>query len=324
MIINAQSISVAKRYNLEEETKMSLAKYLNSLQPDAGTECPLCGSSDGAATVIGRFDERTYWRCSRCKIIYMRRLNAPPIEYNKDYFFDSYKKQYGKTYIEDFPNLIAMAKSRLRYIKKYVPVASTAALALLDVGCAYGAFLTAAKDDGFSCLGVESAEDAVDYVNNTLHIDACKGTFPNCVSAKREEFDVLTMWYVIEHFDDCAAAISKASELLKPGGVFAFSTPSAGGVSAIFRKKNFLKNSPADHWTIWNPRHIKKQLRKWFDVKKVVVTGHHPERLPVIGKYLKVLGCNNSTYKLFAAISRIFKLGDTFEVYAIKRYNAIS
>jgi hypothetical protein len=77
-----------------------------------------------------------------------------------------------------------------------------------------------------------------------------------------------------------------------------------------------LENSPADHWTIWNPRHIKKQL-SGFKVKKVVVTGHHPERLPIVGKFLN--DKNKTLYKAFAAMSRLFKLGDTFEVYAIKK-----
>jgi hypothetical protein len=47
----------------------------------------------------------------------MDRTCTPSFEYGKEYFFEMYQKQYGKTYIEDFPNLIAMSKRRLSVIK---------------------------------------------------------------------------------------------------------------------------------------------------------------------------------------------------------------
>jgi len=56
-----------------------------------------------------------------------------------------------------------------------------------------------------------------------------------------ETFDALTMWFVIEHFEDLHAVLLKVSESVKKGGVFAFSTPSASGLSARFAKKSFLK-----------------------------------------------------------------------------------
>ena len=40
------------------------------------------------------------------------------------------------------------------------------------------------------------------------------------------------MWYVIEHFQDLKSVLTKVNELLKKDGIFAFSTPSAEGVSA--------------------------------------------------------------------------------------------
>jgi hypothetical protein len=53
-----------------------------------------------------------------------------------------------------------------------------------------------------------------------------------------------------------------------------------------------------------------------FKVKKIVVTGHHPERFPVVGKFVE--GKKNLLYGILLVISKIFRLGDTFEVYAKK------
>jgi hypothetical protein len=51
-----------------------------------------------------------------------------------------------------------------------------------------------------------------------------------------------------------------------------------------------------------------------FKVKKILVTGHHPQRFPVLGKFAK--NKKSPVYWILLAISKIFGLGDSFEVYA--------
>jgi hypothetical protein len=51
-----------------------------------------------------------------------------------------------------------------------------------------------------------------------------------------------------------------------------------------------------------------------FKVKKIVISGHHPERFPLFGKSAK--SKKSPLYWALLAISKIFGLGDTFEVYA--------
>jgi hypothetical protein len=80
----------------------------------------------------------------------------------------------------------------------------------------------------------------------------------------------------------------------------------------------FLKNSPPDHFTVWSPRTCKKILEQYgFRIYKIVVTGHHPERFPFWGRFLRP-GKKGPLYRLLFLISRIFRLGDTFEVYSCK------
>ncbi|MCL1931675.1 MAG: hypothetical protein FWF55_07655, partial [Treponema sp.] len=101
-------------------------------------------------------------------------------------------------------------------------------------------------------------------------------------------------------------------------GVLAFATPSFTGISGRASLKKFLERSPADHWTIWSPAVAKKVLKTaGFTVKKVVNSGHHPERFPLLGKYAR--SGKSPLYGLLLAISKIFSLGDTFEVYAVRR-----
>jgi 2-polyprenyl-3-methyl-5-hydroxy-6-metoxy-1,4-benzoquinol methylase len=259
----------------------------------------------------------------------MMRLNPTPITYREDYFFADYKKQYGKTYLEDFPHLVEMARSRLwqinnllqinklLHIKKLLQKKNLEKpLRVLDIGCAYGPFLQAAKNEGFDVCGIDPAKEAVNYVTETLKISAVQGFFPNIdlpQNILQDGFDVISLWYVIEHFEDAQSALQKISAWLKPGGVLAFSTPSGTGISARRSRKDFLEKSPADHWTIWNPQKMQNALKPHhFKIKKIVVTGHHPERFPFVNKQKGFL------YTVVHFVSRCFGLGDTFEAYVTK------
>jgi 2-polyprenyl-3-methyl-5-hydroxy-6-metoxy-1,4-benzoquinol methylase/spore coat polysaccharide biosynthesis predicted glycosyltransferase SpsG len=310
----------------------TLADLINSFSVQVNRFCPVCGKETNSRS-IARFPERTYRRCSKCGAIYMDRTCPPPIEYEREYFFEAYKKQYGKTYLEDFPNLVAMAKRRLKIISQIFSHKDTkeekntkkrkaqrkeervGSPLLLDIGCAYGPFLVAAKEEGFSPVGIDPAEDAVRYVQETLGISAVQGFFPNCQLPHSPPYDVITLWYVIEHFTDCITVLAEIKKLLKPGGILAFSTPSYSGISGRKSLRRFLENSPADHFTIWSPEMCKKALAlAGFRVKKIVISGHHPERFPVLGKFAK--SKEGPLYGLLLGISKILRLGDTFEVYA--------
>jgi SAM-dependent methyltransferase len=309
--------ALAVRHNVSAKPKQSLAALLNSFSPDPRRNCPVCGAllKD---SIVARYPQKSYRRCPACAVISMDRVNPPPIEYGREYFFDLYREQYGKTYIEDFPKLINMGKRRLAVIRKLLPAADKPE-GLLDIGCAYGPFLAAAKETGFSPFGIDPAKDAVRYVTQTIGIPAAQGYFPDCLisgdTVFQAPFDVVTLWYVLEHFPDCKAALTEIKRVLRPGGIVAFSTPSYTGISGRVSPKRFLQQSPEDHWTIWSTVMCKKNLKKaGFRVKKIVSTGHHPERFPALGRFAR--GKKSPLYALLLALSGLFRLGDTFEVYA--------
>jgi SAM-dependent methyltransferase len=319
--------SLARRHGVAGERK-SFAGFMDALRPQfLVRRCPCCG--DSAGPVLARFPRQSFRRCPRCGLIYQARIDEAPIEYKGEYFFELYRRQYGRTYLEDFPNLLSMAERRLARIFPLLPgdllpgapgKPERPPLKLLDIGCAYGAFLQAASCSGFDVLGLDPAEDAVRYVRDTLGLPARRGFFPSGDTAgtppgPAASFSVLSLWYVIEHFPDPAGALEEGRRLLREGGVLAFSTPSFSGISGRSSLKTFLEKSPGDHWTIWSPRICRKILRRHgFRVKKILITGHHPERFPLLGPR-----CGKGpVYRFLSLLSRIFGLGDTFEVYAVK------
>ena len=189
---------------------------------------------------------------------------------------------------------------------------------LLDIGCAYGPFLAAAAECGFSPSGVDPVEDAVQYIKEKLGFPAWHGFFPGGAKAEDGPFDAVTLWYVIEHFQEPGKTLREIHRILRDGGILAFSTPSFSGISGRKNLRSFLKASPPDHWSILSPRVCKKVLKRHgFSVLKIAVTGHHPERFPFFGRFLSP-GKKCLLYRLLLVISSIFRLGDTCEVYAEK------
>jgi 2-polyprenyl-3-methyl-5-hydroxy-6-metoxy-1,4-benzoquinol methylase/spore coat polysaccharide biosynthesis predicted glycosyltransferase SpsG len=311
--------NIAARHGLENPPEQSLGELLAGFEPLASRDCPGCGApfplvGTGGETP-GRFPERSYRRCGRCGLIYQIRASSGTIAYETDYFFDSYRKQYGKTYLEDFPNLTEAGRKRIALIRRLLKGGTGR---LLDIGCAYGPFLSVAQEEGFEPLGIDPATDAVRHVREKLGLEALAGFFPDLFlrsPPEGESFAAVTLWYVIEHFADLRPALKEINRLLAVEGALAFSTPSFSGISGRRSMRAFLKNSPQDHFTVWSPALCGRLLaRHGFRVKKIRVTGHHPERFP-LGSRLRRGGF---LWKLLLLASRLFKLGDTFECYAIK------
>jgi SAM-dependent methyltransferase len=285
----------------------------------------------------------------------MDRWDPPPQRYGEDYFFSAYKKQYGKTYLEDFPVLQKNGEKRLRRIKALLPLtAAPSAVAsapaagtaeaptpprLREIGCAYGPFLAAAAAAGFDPLGIDPAGEAVDYVRAKLGLPAIRGFFPDDWKALPGDgeavsgvegragpaggpglsFDAVSLWFVIEHFRDPRSALEEIYRILKPGGVLAFSTPSFNGVSRRKSAERFLESSPEDHYTIWDPRYCAGVLGKFgFRTRKILITGIHPERLPLVGFLFPPSRRDSGFYRFFSRLCSLLGWGDTFEVYAVK------
>ena len=301
--------------------KKSLGDFVRRLASGKRNPCPICGGDPSCSEnpVAARTAFHTFRRCKGCGILYMAWSCADGRSYDASYFFEDYKRQYGKTYLDDFKEIKRRCVRRISVIDMlYRTAHKSATPAVLDVGCAYGPFLDAANDAGWQAFGTDVSQEAVDYVRNTLHYPAAAARFPEFDSAAEfgvRKFDAVTMWYVIEHFKDLDSVLRMVSKILKNGGIFAFSTPSASGVSGRFSPRNFFRNSPSDHYTLWEPGRAAPILRRYgLRVCRIVSTGHHPERFPDFGGK-KSPGLK---FALYSWASRFFGLGDTFEVYCKK------
>jgi len=305
---------LALNRRLLPKDKLDAAAFFSKLRPHHAGACPACGASDINSRY--RAARKSYFACRRCGLLHLTSFQARPDPYTDSaYFFEDYKKQYGKTYLEDLPNLRHMARRRLAIIEGLLDKPRRGA-SVLDIGCAYGAFVLEAQSRDWDAVGTDVSVQAVEYVRTSCHVPAIVADFaaPAADGLYPRQLDCLAMWYVIEHFDELARVLRRVHHLLRPGGIFAFSTPSFRGVSGRRSLATFLEKSPDDHYTIWSPQVAHRVLPRFgFKVTKVVVTGHHPERFFGVPDRPASL-----RYKLIMLLSRIFGLGDTFECYAVK------
>lgn len=326
-----------------------LEDFVRRLAAGSRIPCPVCaGHATVPHQVVARTSRRTFRRCGGCGIIYMGWSCGDDLpSYSADYFFEDYKSQYGRTYLEDFDSIRSQGVRRMSIIdalfwfKKGRSARSRRhhghTPSVLDIGCAYGPFLAAGADAGWQVFGTDISRAAVEHVQSTLKFPAVCAAFPDFNPVQEfgvGQFDAITMWYVIEHFHSLGPVLQAVSRMLKVGGVFAFSTPSASGVSARLSPEAFFASSPADHFTLWEPRRTAGILRRFgLRVERIVSTGHHPERFPLPWGREESAGsaagegCGASSspvrpgtllYSTLHGVSRCLGLGDTFEVYCTK------
>mgnify|MGYP002625528778 FL=1 len=145
--------------------------YADEIKKIAGGRryaCPVCGEHSAENRIIARTKERTFRRCRRCSMIYISWNRALPMTYEKDYFAEQYKNQYGKTYLEDFESIKKAGRRRINEISSVLRAKNLSSWKILDVGCAYGPFLAAASERGWLPYGADISADAVEYIRTQL------------------------------------------------------------------------------------------------------------------------------------------------------------
>lgn len=107
-------------------------------------------------------------------------------------------------------------KKKVGIINSYHPNQGS----ILDIGAGTGDFLATAKASGWEITGVEPNE-------NAKNLAISKGvSFKNSIeSIENQQFDVITMWHVLEHVPDIEHQIRELKRLLKPDGTIIIAVP---------------------------------------------------------------------------------------------------
>ena len=114
---------------------------------------------------------------------------------------------------------------------------------VLDIGAGTGDFLSTCKKDGWNTFGVEPNKEA-----RAISKNKNVKTFNDISLVKENNFDVITLWHVLEHVENLLEYIEVLKNKLKPNGTLIIAVPNY---------KSFDAKHYKEFWAAFDvPRHL--------------------------------------------------------------------
>lgn len=264
--------------------------------------------------------------CRQCGIIFIHPQPTP----------DQLKKLYSSEYFEggDFRCGHESAYSDPATLEKMGEsgllveiLALTKGRRFLEIGCAGGAFLNAARKLGFEVQGVELSEDASRFARETFGLQVFAGELTDARFPDRS-FDVVFMGDVIEHLSDPVSVLQEINRVLERRGLLVMALPSQ--TNSLFSRTGFLLyglaggcatvSMPPYHLFEYRPRSLRFVLRMCgFEVSKLVQDIIPPGEINLRGPAIQRVGKKLFHYPNFWLTRLLGVCGDRITVFAVNR-----
>lgn len=216
--------------------------------------CVLCGEKE--ACFIKKEGAWDVVQCKNCSFVYVTPL--PDEQFLHKHYqtylpaSDIFIDQWRAMMVDVFNRSLALIE------KEY----GSSKGSLLDVGCGYGFFLELALKKGWKVDGVEPCAHARAYAaSRSLKIES-GDLFARAYDD--ETFDVITLFYVLEHLRDPLKYLGEINRILKSGGLLLARVPNTTPLVKllkVFNIPNKLYDVPS-HLSDFSPRTIALALKK--------------------------------------------------------------
>jgi 2-polyprenyl-3-methyl-5-hydroxy-6-metoxy-1,4-benzoquinol methylase len=187
--------------------------------------CPLCAADSRHALTAGdrnreTTDERfAYNRCNACATLFMVDVPSDLARYYAgDYHLFG---PDGEPQWTHSATLLDVESFRMGMLRGHVQGNG----ALIDIGAGPGAFVAAAKREGFDVTAVEMDARCCGYMRERLGVRAICSDQPIAALQGLAPAQAITLWHSLEHLRDPAAMLAAAAERLADGGVLAIGVP---------------------------------------------------------------------------------------------------
>jgi 2-polyprenyl-3-methyl-5-hydroxy-6-metoxy-1,4-benzoquinol methylase len=206
------------------------------------------------------FEKNSYRieKCSLCDLVQVTNIpSSDQVEesYDEGFYEEYYKdlesnKRKQRYVYLNFENKLDQIEKRIRRSGK-----------LLDVGCSFGFFLDRARQRGWNVAGIEVSEYAATYARTRLGLSVIDKPIMEAQFAERS-FDVITMWYVIEHLPNPREVLQHLGTLLSDDGILVVSTSNVESYLARIQGKRWRIWIPPVHVVYFCPRTIRNLVEK--------------------------------------------------------------
>ncbi len=191
-------------------------------------------------------------KCSTCNLVQV--TNIP----DNQHIEQNYDEQFFATYYKGVEN--NPTKQRYAYLNSHnkldqIERRITRRGNLLDVGCSFGLFLDAARQRGWSVAGIELSAYAARYATEGLGLTVVNKPLTEA-KFEGESFDVITMWYVIEHLPNPIECLRHLKTFLKEDGILVISTPNVDSYRAKIEGRRWRIWIPPEHLLYFSPESL--------------------------------------------------------------------
>jgi SAM-dependent methyltransferase len=292
--------------------------------------CLLCGSADLRPAHFAYAFEGVQFpgvTCAACTLTFLSRQPGGamlPRMYSADYFEADYHCGHeSQSYFDSDAGQTASAQVLLRWIEAVVPKGR-----LLEVGCAGGYFLQAARERGFRPFGVEISKTASRFARESLGLEVRTGTL-EAAGFDSESFDAAYMGDVLEHVPDPMRTLHELARILRPGGALLIAGPiTVNSIDrrlglALYRRLGRTKTlrQPPYHLIEFTPRTLRDALKRagfdvrWLRENKIPPAWRNP-RHRALSEHVAKLALDVPNWILTSLSG---KLGDRVALLAVKR-----
>ena len=217
-------------------------------------------------------------RCTNCGMVYVNpRLKDEVIFeiYKKNYFI---KKDYS---FSDFGygnyDLTANLRDKTftRWYEEILLLLLTKKGKALDIGCATGRFLNILKNNGWEANGIELDVDMYkDLLEKGFRIKNIP--LEECDSA--EQYDLITLFDVIEHVTHLHTCFEKLGQLLSSKGAVVMVTPNIDSFQRKLFGNKWFQFKPWEHISYFSPAIMHRLAEKFgFKIVKLQKCGQYAD-----------------------------------------------
>lgn len=234
--------------------------------------CPICevmttkfvGRRGGAAHRAGLGVECRIWRCRACGLVFPNPMPVPVGGVEQHYSMDAdefFRNHDVERKLWAGRHFIAHAE-RLTGGKGKV----------LDVGAGRGELLRAAREAGWSAVGIEPSPSFAEYAARYSGAEIMRAPVEQC-GFEAESFDAVILAAVLEHLYNPDEVVGEIARILRPGGALFIDVPNEAGLYFILG--NFYQRLRGRDWSVnvaptfnpyhlfgFNPRALRKLLAK--------------------------------------------------------------
>lgn len=284
------------------------------------SHCPLCQSDK----IISWLKPKDYlltgegfelWKCRSCGFVFTQGAPGPDAiaryYQSQDYIShsDTRKGMMNRLY-HTARNI--MLRMKWRMVRRVVPGGR-----LLDIGCGTGYFPGFMKKKGFEAMGVEVDPNARAFAGKEF---ALKVFSPEEFIGREIEgqFDVITLWHVLEHVHDLHLYMERMKDYLDPQGSLVIALPNFTALDARHYKEYWAGYDVPRHLWHFTPSTLKKlALDHGLEVRKM-------KKLPLDPFYNAMLSEKYRGNRLFMLSGGIIgKLAYMESLFSLERSSSV-